>query len=290
MRQLIGGWQNVRVIDDARFMESKNASEVLSRTAAIAIGNDNGDGIFQVYSYGNGKINGIAGVNLETLNNYPNIKEIRLLGSAKWASGLNLANLMHVERFYGEGISIRTEGIITFGPGIKEIHLKNSVFANGIDCSKCPKLESVTIDACEDLSDVASGGAAHPTGEITLPENVKIKINITGNWRTKRVLKHTQECYNRPNVEVVNDATVSTDYDEWFRSMRTLPGSVYAKACNMLGITVEAANDKTKVSAAYKRLIMQWHPDKNPGKIEEAQAKTQELNNARDVIFATNGQ
>jgi hypothetical protein len=294
VRQLIGSWQNVRMVDDAHFMEEKDAGKVLSKASALLIFQDNHDGTFLVHKYDGHKISGVTVIKLETLNKYPNITEIALYGGAR-DSSLDLSNLRHAKKLDVENFSINN-GDLTLWPGVEEIHLKHSKIESGVDCSKCHKLHTIIIESCDDISGVISGGAARPTAEIILPENVKVKINITGNWQSRSSLDETQRYYaNLQNVEIVNDATVSVDYEDVFRNFHhnfsrhgNSAGNDYAKACETLGITPEAAKDKGSVNKAYRALMMRWHPDKNLDRNEEATKKSSEITGARDVIFKAN--
>ena len=49
---------------------------------------------------------------------------------------------------------------------------------------------------------------------------------------------------------------------------------------------LEISQDATfeDVRKAYKRLCLQWHPDKNPDKIDEATKKMQEIGEAYSVL------
>jgi len=51
---------------------------------------------------------------------------------------------------------------------------------------------------------------------------------------------------------------------------------------NILGIEKNASIDKIK--KAYKKLVVKWHPDKNPNNIEEATAKFKEIQEAYEVL------
>jgi DnaJ-class molecular chaperone len=50
----------------------------------------------------------------------------------------------------------------------------------------------------------------------------------------------------------------------------------------VLGVNRNA--DDQELKKAYRKLAFQWHPDKNPGRVEEAQAKFQEISEAYDVL------
>lgn len=49
-----------------------------------------------------------------------------------------------------------------------------------------------------------------------------------------------------------------------------------------LGVS-KTSSDKD-IKAAHRRLIRQWHPDRNPGKEDECLARSQEINSAYDLI------
>ena len=50
----------------------------------------------------------------------------------------------------------------------------------------------------------------------------------------------------------------------------------------MLG--VQRSADERTIRTAYRKAVLKWHPDKNPGKEERAQVETARLNNAYECL------
>jgi curved DNA-binding protein CbpA len=46
---------------------------------------------------------------------------------------------------------------------------------------------------------------------------------------------------------------------------------------------VERSADSKVIRAAYRKLVLKWHPDKNPGKEAEAGKQTSRINNAYEI-------
>jgi hypothetical protein len=64
---------------------------------------------------------------------------------------------------------------------------------------------------------------------------------------------------------------------------RDKPRDCGASSCyQVLGLGSKASDDDIK--KAYRRLAKEWHPDKNPDKVEEAQAQFMEIGNAYEIL------
>ena len=56
-----------------------------------------------------------------------------------------------------------------------------------------------------------------------------------------------------------------------------------AKRCYYETLEVDRTADDSKLKAAFRKLAMKWHPDKNPGD-KECEAHFKEINEAYDVL------
>lgn len=54
------------------------------------------------------------------------------------------------------------------------------------------------------------------------------------------------------------------------------------KLYDILGVSPEASKDD--IAKAYKKLAVKWHPDRNPTRLDEANAKLQEINQAKEIL------
>ena len=52
--------------------------------------------------------------------------------------------------------------------------------------------------------------------------------------------------------------------------------------CRILGVDMDASAEDIK--RAFRRLALQYHPDRNPGNVEETEAKFKEINEAYEVL------
>jgi hypothetical protein len=221
---------------------------------------------------------------LEELNEYPNIARIHL--SRAMDGDLDLSGLCNIESIVCKNLDIDLGGLI-LGPKIERVYVKGSRIRGGIDCSRCLNLNNITIESCDghNLREVQGERFAG----VTYPNEVPVKVHITGMWQTGRALNSALQTCAAKNVVITNDATVKTT-----RSARAgSPNSVsvspkYAAACVTLGITEAEGRDKVKVNRAYRARIAECHPDKNPGNVAEATERSAKVVAARDVIFQEN--
>mmetsp|Transcript_41299 Transcript_41299/g.83022 ORF Transcript_41299/g.83022 Transcript_41299/m.83022 type:complete len:229 (-) Transcript_41299:183-869(-) len=65
---------------------------------------------------------------------------------------------------------------------------------------------------------------------------------------------------------------------EYQANMSLRGGSLYTT----LGVTTQAS--QTEIRTAYKKLALEWHPDKNPGRTEKAAIRFREVQDAYDVL------
>eukprot|EP01116_Phalansterium_solitarium_P003699 TRINITY_DN14521_c0_g1_i1.p1 TRINITY_DN14521_c0_g1~~TRINITY_DN14521_c0_g1_i1.p1 ORF type:complete len:360 (-),score=62.80 TRINITY_DN14521_c0_g1_i1:58-1137(-) len=68
-----------------------------------------------------------------------------------------------------------------------------------------------------------------------------------------------------------------------FGDMRSVAELEWVEHHRTLGLAVGCSADD--VTKAYRQLALQWHPDKNSDAVDEATAKLQELNAARDALL-----
>ena len=77
----------------------------------------------------------------------------------------------------------------------------------------------------------------------------------------------------RLGITLDKNCQIIPNYDEVAFSKHLLGFGIYDKLSEDL------------IKVAHKRLALKWHPDKNPGNLDEATKMTDAINNARDVLF-----